>query len=142
MKHIVVTEVDSVTKVPCTEAPQANGPAYPDVKGLALDWADMSTWPVELDAIGVYLRAPKYYGTCDDDADVLIPGVLEVLTEAEWLSRKHDEFYARRPYASWVWDAETFIWSSPVPYPEGAEPWEYRWDEETTSWKNSQVEEG
>jgi hypothetical protein len=106
----------------------------PKIKGLVLDWADKSTWPVELAPNGVYLRAPKYYGTCDDDADLTVVGVLEELTQVEWMSRKHDEFYARRPYESWVWDAETFVWSSPVPYPEGAESWEYVWDEETVNW--------
>jgi hypothetical protein len=138
MKHIVVTEVDSVTKVPCTEAPMANGPSMPDVKGLALDWADMSTWPVELDATGVYLRAPKYYGTCDDDADVLIPGVLEVLTEAEWLSRRQQEIEARRPFASWVWDEVAQEWVAPIPRPADAilngGNVAYRWDEDTTNW--------
>jgi len=134
MKYICVTEVDAKTKIPCTVEPQRTGPSMPAIKGLQLDWADKSTWPVEVAQDGKYLRAPKYYGTCDDDADTTIAGVLEVLTEQEWMQRKHDEFYARQPYPSWTWDAETFVWSSPVPYPEGAENWEYRWDEETTSW--------
>jgi len=134
MKHIVITEVDANTKVPCTVEPQRTGPSMPEIKGFALDWMDASSWPVELAPDGTYLRAPKYYGTCDDDADLTVAGVLEILTETDWLQRKHDEFYARRPYESWVWDAETFVWSSPVPYPEGAEFWEYIWDEETTSW--------
>lgn len=134
MKYIVITEVDSVTKVPCTVAPQRNGPSFPEIKGLVLDWKDKSTWPVKLAQDGTYLRAPRYYGTCDDDACLNIPGVLEELTEEAWMLQKHDEFYARKPFDSWVWDAETFTWSSPVAYPEGADPWEYRWDEQTTSW--------
>lgn len=132
MKYIVITEVDAQTKVPCTVEPQRTGPSMPSVQGLELDWADISTWPVQLSADGTYLRAPKYYGTCDDDADLTIPGVLEVLTQEEWMGRKHDEFYARRPYASWVWNAETFVWSSPVPYPTDEK--RYRWNEPTTSW--------
>jgi hypothetical protein len=134
MKHIVITEVDAKTKVPCTVESQRTGPSMPKIKGLVLDWADKSTWPVALDPTGKYLRAPKYYGTCDDDADLTVAGGFEVITEVEWVSRKHDEFYARRHYESWVWDAETFVWSSPVPYPEGAESWEYVWDEETVNW--------
>jgi hypothetical protein len=77
MKHIVLTEVDAKTKVPCTVEPQRTGPSMPKIKGLALDWVDKSTWPVELAPNGRYLRAPKYYGICDDDADVDVPGVLE-----------------------------------------------------------------
>ena len=132
MKHIVITEVDAKTKVPCTVEPQRTGPSMPKIKGLALDWADKSTWPVELDPTGVYLRAPKYYGTCDDDADLTVAGVLEVISEAEWLQRKRDEFYARQPYPSWVFDETTLVWSSPAPYPTDGKI--YRWDEPTVSW--------
>ena len=89
---------------------------------------------MELDPTGKYLRAPKYYGTCDDDADLTVAGVLEELTQVEWTTRKHDEFYARQPYPSWVWNSFDFTWSSPVPYPEGADFSAYEWDEETTSW--------
>jgi hypothetical protein len=138
MKHIVITEVDVKTKVPCTVEPQRTGPSMPQIKGLVLDWADKSTWPVEINSTGKYLRAPKYYGTCDDDADLTVAGVLEELTQVEWTTRKHDEFYARQPYPSWVWNSFDFTWSSPVPYPEdagtGEPPKRYTWDEETTSW--------
>jgi hypothetical protein len=48
MKHIVLTEVDAKTKVPCTVEPQRTGPSMPKIKGLVLDWVDKSTWPVEL----------------------------------------------------------------------------------------------
>lgn len=134
MKYICVTEVDANTKIPCTVEPQRTGPSMPNIKGLQLDWADMSTWPVELNVAGVYLRAPKYYGTCDDDADTTTPGLLEVLTEVEWMQRKHDEFYARKPYPSWTWDAPSMTWNCPVPYPEGADSNAYFWDEQTVSW--------
>jgi len=134
MKYIVITEVDAKTKIPCTIEPQRTGPSMPNIKGLVLDWTDSSTWPVELAPTGAYLRAPKYYGTCDDGANVDIPGVLEVLTEVEWMGRKHDEFYARKPYPSWIWNSFTFTWSSPAPYPEGEDYSAYKWDEKTTSW--------
>lgn len=133
MKYIVITEVDVDTKIPCTVAPMRTGPMLPMVNGLVMDWADMSTWPVEHEN-GIYLRAPKYYGTCDDDADTTIPGILEVLSEAEWMQRKHDEFYARKPYPSWIWDAASMTWNCPVPYPEGADFNAYYWDEPTLSW--------
>jgi hypothetical protein len=83
--HIVVTEVDYITRVPCTVEPQRTGPDMPAVEGLKIVWTNKSTWPVEVSPDGTYLRAPKYYGTCDDDANTAIPGVLEVLTETESL---------------------------------------------------------
>ena len=141
MKHIVITEIDADTKVICTSEPMRTGPVLPEVKGLDLDWADMSTWPIALDQTGAYLRAPKYYGTCDDDADLTIAGVLEVITEAEWMQRKHDEFFARQPYASWTWDSESMTWNCPVPYPEGADRGAYFWNEATLSWTQVTNEE-
>jgi hypothetical protein len=136
--YICVTEVDSQTKVPCTVEPQRTGPSMPDVKGLKIVWVDKSTWPVELAADGTYLRAPKYYGTCDDDADTTIAGVLEVLTETEWNDRRVAELEALRPYPSWIGYLDTMTWGPPVPRPADAiingGNVAYRWDEETVSW--------
>jgi hypothetical protein len=106
----------------------------PNLKGLIILWQDRSTWPVEVAPTGVYLRAPKYYGTCDDDANLTVAGVLEELSEVEWMRRKHDEFYARQPYPSWVWNSFDLTWSSPIPYPENAELGVYSWDEKTLTW--------
>jgi hypothetical protein len=130
--HVVVTEIDHITRIPCTVEPQRTGPDMPIVKGLKIIWQDQSTWPISTDSTGTYLRAPKYYGTCDDDADTSVAGVLEVLTEAEWLQRKRDEFYARQPFASWVFDEANLLWNPPVPMPQDGN--EYRWDEATTAW--------
>lgn len=130
--HIVVTEVDHITRIPCTVEPQRTGPDMPIVKGLRIIWQDQSTWPISTDSTGTYLRAPKYYGTCDDDADTTVAGVLEVLTEAEYTQRKHDEFYARQPYPSWVFNEATFAWNPPVAYPQDGN--NHQWDEATTSW--------
>lgn len=129
---VCVTEVDSLTKIPCTLEPQRNGPSMPKIKGFIFDWSDESTWPVELLPNGTYMRSPKYYGICENDADTSIAGVLEVLTETEYNQRKHDEFYARQPYPSWIWNSETLTWSSPVPYPDDGKY--YKWNEETTTW--------
>jgi hypothetical protein len=130
--YICVTEVDAKTKIPCTVEPQRTGPSMPDVKGWQYNWDNESTWPVELASDGTYLRAPLYYGTCDDDADTTIAGVLEIITEEEYNQRKYDEFYARQPYPSWIWDPETLTWSAPVPYPDDGN--NYYWDENTLSW--------
>ena len=49
-----------------------------------------------------------------------------------------DAFIPPKPYASWVLDENTCLWTAPTPYPEdvGTEeaPKRYTWDEATTSW--------
>ena len=138
MKHICVTEVDAVTKIPCTVEPQRTGPSMPVVKGYTHLWHDQSTWPVELASDGTYLRAPKYYGTCDDDADTTIAGVLEVLTEAVWNERRVVDHEATKPYPSWIGYLDTMTWSAPVARPVDAilngGNVRYQWDEATLSW--------
>ena len=136
--HIVVTEVDAVTKIPCTSEPQRTGPSMPNVKGLKIIWQDKSTWPVSTDSTGTYLRAPKYYGTCDDDADTNISGVLQVLTEEEYNTLKVAEHEARKPYPSWIGYLDTMTWGAPVPRPIDAivngGNVRYQWDEFTLNW--------
>lgn len=132
MKYICVTEVDAETRVPCTTAPMRTGPSFPNVSGWQFKWADNSTWPISLSANGTYLRAPKYFGTCNDDVNVNEAGVLSLHTEEEYLALKLAEHQARKPFPSWVGDLETMTWQSPVPYP--ADNKQYIWDEPTTSW--------
>jgi hypothetical protein len=45
---------------------------------------------------------------------------------------KRDSFIAPQPYPSWLLNAETCRWQSPVPYPEDGNL--YIWDEATQSW--------
>ena len=136
--HIVVTEVDAVTKIVCTDEPQRTGPSMPAIKGLKIIWQDKSTWPVSTDSTGKYLRAPKYYGTCDADADLNIAGVLEVLTETEWNERRVAEHNATKPYPSWIGYLDTMSWSAPVARPVDAimngGNVRYQWDEATVNW--------
>jgi hypothetical protein len=110
----------------------------PNVKGWVYAWQDQSTWPVELTSDGTYLRAPKYYGTCDDDADTTIAGVLEVLTEVVWNERRVVEHEATKPYPSWIGYLDTMTWSAPVARPVDAimngGNVRYQWDEATLSW--------
>lgn len=136
--HIVVTEVDHNTRIPCTVEPQRTGPSMPAVKGLKIIWHDKSTWPVSTDATGTYLRAPKYYGTCDADADLNIAGVLQVLTEEEFNAAKVAEHEARKPYPSWIGYLDTMTWAAPVARPADAVMnggnMRYQWDEATVNW--------
>jgi hypothetical protein len=138
MKYICITEVDAITKIPCTIEPQRTGPSVPDVKGLKIIWTDNSTWPVEVAPDGTYLRAPKFYGTCDDDANTSIDGVLQVLTEEEFNTLKASELESRRPYPSWIGYLDTMTWGPPVPRPADAiingGNVRYQWDEKTLSW--------
>ena len=43
-----------------------------------------------------------------------------------------DAFYAPQPYSSWTLNTETYLWESPVAYPDDGEL--YTWNEETQSW--------
>jgi len=136
--YICITEVDAVTKIVCTAEPQRTGPSMPAVKGYTHIWHDSSTWPVSTAPDGTYLRAPKYYGTCDDDADTTIAGVLQVLTEAEFNAAKVIEHEARKPYPSWVGYLDTMTWAAPVARPADAVinggNVRYQWDEATVNW--------
>jgi hypothetical protein len=136
--YICITEVDAVTKIPCTVEPQRTGPSMPAIKGWTHIWHDQSTWPVSTDSTGKYLRAPKYYGTCDDDADTTIAGVLQVLTEAEFNAAKVAEHEARKPYPSWIGYIDTMTWAAPVARPADAimngGNVRYQWDEATVNW--------
>jgi len=136
--YICITEVDAVTKVVCTVEPQRTGPSMPAIKGWTHVWHDKSTWPVEVAPDGTYLRAPRYYGTCDADADLNIAGVLQVLTEAEFNAAKVAEHEARKPYPSWVGYLDTMTWAAPVARPADAVinggNVRYKWDEATVNW--------
>ena len=136
--YICITEVDALTKIVCTAEPQRTGPSMPSIKGWTYLWNDSSTWPVPTSSDGTYLRAPKYYGTCDDDADTSIAGVLQVLTEEEYNAARAAEHEARRPYPSWIGYSDTMTWGAPVPRPADAVMnggnVRYQWDETTVNW--------
>ena len=136
--YICITEVDAVTKIVCTAEPQRTGPSMPAIKGWVHIWHDKSTWPVPTSSDGTYLRAPKYYGTCDADADLNIAGVLQVLTEAEFNAAKVAEHEARKPYPSWIGYLDTMTWAAPVARPADAVMnggnMRYQWDEATVNW--------
>lgn len=138
MKYLCVTEIDAITKIPCIVEPQKTGPSMPEIKGMIYHWQDQSTWPVEVASDGTYLRAPKYYGTCDDDADTSVSGVLQVLTEEEYNTLKIAEHEARKPFPSWIGYLDTMTWAAPVPRPADAVinggNVRYQWDENTLNW--------
>ena len=134
MKYICITEVDTTTKIPCTLEPQRTGPSMPAVKDWVHIWHDQSTWPVGVASDGTYLRAPRYYGTCDDDADTTVAGALQVLTETEFNSAKVTEHEARKPYPSWIGYLDAMTWKAPVEKPPFQNEIVHFWDEPTVSW--------
>lgn len=86
MRYLKYTHVDALTGRPATERPARNGPVAPAVKGLAFAFGDESRWPVAV---------PTLYGTCDDDADLTVPGVLGELTAEAFEAARTAELLAR-----------------------------------------------
>ena len=46
--------------------------------------------------------------------------------------RTNDVFYEPQPYTSWTLNKDTWLWESPIPFPNDGK--RYNWDEATTSW--------
>jgi hypothetical protein len=130
--YIQITDIDATTGILCTEAPMRTGPALPNVKGFQYSFAKESVYPLDTNADGSYTEMPLYYGTCDDDADTTLVGVLKVLSQVEFDADKQAEHQARKPYPSWIGDIDTMSWQPPVPYPQDDK--RYYWDEPTVSW--------
>ena len=91
MQYIKFTYVDSVTQISVAAEPAANGPAYPQVEGLEFVWARESKYPT-----GV----PEFFGTCPDNANTNLAGVLDVFAQADWETMQADEVLARAPHAT------------------------------------------
>ena len=87
MKYLSWTYVDAQTGISCLIAPTRNGPANPAVAGLAFGFALESRYPTAY---------PVFYGTCADDADTSLPGVLEVIDQAGYEAALAGEMTARR----------------------------------------------
>ena len=130
--YIQLTNIDADTGILCTQEPMRTGPALPKVKGFQFIFANESIYPIDTNADGSYAEMPLYYGTCDDDADTTLTGVVKVLSEAEFNADKETEHLARQPYPSWVGDINTMSWQPPVPYPQDDK--NYYWDESIINW--------
>lgn len=132
MIYLSVTHIDAVTGIVCTEQPMRTGPAYPKIKNLTVVWANEAVWPVATTPSGVYMTAPLFFGTCDDDADLSVPGVVSTYTAEEYQLLKTAEHQARQRFPSWIGSVETMTWEPPTPYPNNGKP--YYWDEEQLNW--------
>jgi hypothetical protein len=131
--YIQITNIDADTRILCTQAPMRTGPALPNVKGFQFIFQNESDFPIASNPDGSLTNPPLLYGTCDDDADTSLVGVLKVLSEVDFDADKLQEFNLRKPYSSWVGDIDTMSWQPPVPYPQDDK--RYYWDEPSVSWK-------
>lgn len=86
MKYLKFTYVDAVTGIPVTDAPAANGPAFPAVPGIEFAWARESQYPTSI---------PEFFGTCPDGTGATAPGVLAEMTQQEWEAARTDEMAIR-----------------------------------------------
>ena len=132
MIYISITQIDADTGKLCTEEPMRTGPSYPKLKNYVLYWTNESTWPIQCTSEGAYTRAPLFYGTCDDDADLSVTGVVATYTAEEYAALKTVEHQARKPFPSWVGNLEAMTWEAPTPMPDDGKF--YYWDEFSTSW--------
>ena len=88
MKHIKFTYVDAITGISIASEPAANGPVFPPVAGLEFVWARESHYPTDV---------PEFFGTCPEDADTQVDGVLGVYVQADWETMREDEMRTRNP---------------------------------------------
>lgn len=130
--YIQLTNIDADTGILCTEAPMRTGPAIPNVKGFEFIFQNESDFPIASNPDGSLTKPPLIWGTCDDDTDTELVGVIKTLTQAEFESEKLQEFNLRKPYPSWVGDIDTMSWQPPAPYPQDDKS--YYWDEPSVSW--------
>ena len=88
MKYLKFTYVDAVTGISVASHPASNGPVFPPVAGLEFAWARESRYPTDV---------PEFFGTCPDDADTQVDGVLGVYLQSDWETMRDDEMRARTP---------------------------------------------
>ena len=88
MQYIKFTYVDVVTGISICNQPSVNGPAFPQIDGLEFAWARESRYPTDV---------PEFFGTCPDETDIHIDGVLGVYLQADWETMREDEMRARNP---------------------------------------------
>ena len=86
MKYLKFTYVDAITNISVAKAHAANGPKFPAVEGLEFVWARESAYPTEV---------PDFFGTCPDESNTQVDGVLGEFIESDWLQMQADEMRAR-----------------------------------------------
>lgn len=125
--HICVTHVDAQTGVPCTQAPMSTGPSFPKVKGLNIKFGNQTQWPT---------NTPMFYGTCDDYADLTVPGVIKAMTPEEYA---HAQFMENDTKAAQVRQHRDYLLSTVV---DSINPmrWEAMTLEQQDAWRTYRQE--
>ena len=132
MIYLSITQIDAATGIICTAEPMRTGPSFPQIKNFNIHWYNESTWPIATTPEGAYAVTPLYFGTCDDDANLNITGVVSTYTVEEYQTLRTAEHLARRPYPSWIGNEEDMTWSAPTPRPDDGK--RYYWNEELITW--------
>jgi len=132
MIYLAITQIDAVTGIICTAEPMRTGPSYPQIKNFINVWCNTSTWPIATTPEGAHTVAPLFFGTCDDDADLTVAGVVATYTPEEYQALKTAEFQARKPFPSWIGNEETMTWQAPIPFPQDDKY--YFWNEQQLAW--------
>jgi len=132
MIYLSITQIDADTGIICTAEPMRTGPSFPQIKDWAVNWWNQSTWPIATTPEGAHTVAPLFFGTCADDADLTVAGVVATYTAEEYQVLKTAEHDARKPYPSWVGNVEAMTWQPPIPYPDDGKS--YYWNEEQVAW--------
>ena len=99
MKYIKFTYVDAITGISIASEPAQNGPVFPLVTGLEFVWARESRYPTDV---------PEFFGTCPDDADTQVDGVLGVYSQTDWETMRADEMHARGPQTQFEKDQSRY----------------------------------
>ena len=99
MQYIKFTYVDAVTGISVAKQPAPNGPVFPSVAGLEFAWARESRYPTDV---------PEFFGTCPDDADTQVDGVLGVYVQQDWETMQADEMRARGPQTQFEKDQSRY----------------------------------
>ena len=99
MQYLKFTYVDAVTGISIASEPAANGPVFPNVVGLEFAWARESQYPTNV---------PEFFGTCPEDADTQVDGVLGVYLQADWETMREDEMRARGPQTQFEKDQSRY----------------------------------
>ena len=86
MKYLKFTHVDAVTGISVAADPAMNGAIFPAVVGLQFVWARESAYPTPV---------PELFGTCPDESNTQVDGVLGVFLQSDWEQMQADEM-ARR----------------------------------------------
>ena len=94
MQYLKYTHVDYRTRRSVADFPPRNGPDFPHVPGLTLDFALESEYPTPI---------PTFFGTIDTSVhpeynhqEAPIWGIISVLTPEEYQAAKHAEMLARK----------------------------------------------